>query len=34
VDTPPLDGTPTLREYLNAKARDYLNANPANRWIT
>jgi len=29
-----LVGTPLLREYLNAKVRDYLNADPADWWIT
>ena len=34
VDTPPLDGTPPLRDSVNARARDYLNAEPANCGIT
>lgn len=34
VDTPTLVGTPLLREYLNAKVRDYLNANPTDCGIT
>jgi len=34
VDTTTLDGTPPLREYLNAEVRDYLNANPADCGIT
>ena len=34
VDTPPLVGTPPLREYLNARVRDYLNAEPDHCGIT
>ena len=34
VDPTTLVGTPPLREYLNAKVRDYLIDNPTDCWIT